>query len=135
MTFATTAQDGAMYDIRNWTVTRLHARYTPEQLGEDLIFEKAPPIVGGRGTPEGVDPVMDTQPRKSTLNNFQARYMILYPYEEFHFCWRPKRGVWTGGQSSGTSRQMESSLKEGEEFNLREVIRSDIPLVSGRDRK
>ena len=102
---------------------------------QDLIFEMAPAIVGGRGTPRGVNPVMDTEPRTSQLNNFQARYMILYPYEEFHFCWRPERGIWTGGQSSGTSRQIESSLKAGEQFNLREVIRSDIPLVSGRARE
>ena len=135
MSFATSARDGALFDIRNWTVTRLHARYTAEEVDEDLIFEMAPAIVGGRGTPRGVNPVMDTEPRTSQLNNFQARYMILYPYEEFHFCWRPERGIWTGGQSSGTSRQIESSLKAGEQFNLREVIRSDIPLVSGRARE
>lgn len=135
LSFATTARDGASVDIRNWTVTRLHARYTADQVDEDLIFEMAPAIVGGRGTPRGVKPVMDTEPRNSQINNFQARYMILYPYEEFHFCWRPERGIWTGGQSSGTSRQQKSTLKEGEQFNLRDVVRSDIPLLSGRARE
>src|SRR5436190_15261925 len=31
-----------------FVLTRLHARYTKDSLGEDLTFPAAPPIVGGR---------------------------------------------------------------------------------------
>lgn len=31
-----------------FVLTRLHARYTKEALGEDLVFRAAPPIHGGR---------------------------------------------------------------------------------------
>jgi len=29
-------------------VTRLHARYTKESLGQDIVFKEAPAIAGGR---------------------------------------------------------------------------------------
>src|SRR5205085_4238254 len=32
----------------DFVVTRLHARYTKEALGEDLVFREATPIAGGR---------------------------------------------------------------------------------------
>ncbi len=35
-----------------WTLTRLHARYTSEPLGEDLVFRTAKPVIGRRGTPD-----------------------------------------------------------------------------------
>ena len=36
------------YMPSGYTVTRLHARYTKEALGEDLVFRAAPAILGGR---------------------------------------------------------------------------------------
>lgn len=122
-------------EITQYTVTRLHARYTASELKEDLVFRKAAPIMGGRGTPQGVNPVMDTSVSKAPVNNFQARYMILHPYEDFHFCWRPSRGVWTGGiNPDAATSAMTSSLKPGQDFDLSEVIKSGGPRPRRRSR-
>jgi MYXO-CTERM domain-containing protein len=76
-------------------LTRLHARYTRETLGEDLVFRQASPIAGGRevmreeqGLEQGAQP--------SSLNNFQARYAIRYPWMGAITCKNPQRGVWGG---------------------------------------
>ncbi len=88
-----------------WTLTRLHARYTEKDLNEDLVFQKAEAIVGGRGTPQGLE-VMKTgaldeqQAAPSSINNFQGRYIMLNPWEGDIKCEKPQRGVWGGNPKS-----------------------------------
>jgi len=37
------------YGLRSsFVLTRLHARYTRDAIGDDLVFKEAPPLVGGR---------------------------------------------------------------------------------------
>jgi hypothetical protein len=76
-----------------YTITRLHARYTKDNLGDDLHFRAAPPIVGGRehiqadGKPEqGAHP--------DSTNNFQGRYVIRHPWTGPVACQNPRRGIW-----------------------------------------
>ena len=81
---------------RGWTLTRLHYRYDKDRGGKDLVFEKAPAISGGRGTPSGLpsEGVSFRQPRRVTRNQFQGRYMILHPWEGELDCKNPRRGRW-----------------------------------------
>ncbi len=82
----------------DYVLTRLHARYGAENLGEDLVFRAGLPIVGGRetGGPESNE-------RGATItsqNNFQARFIIRHPWKGAIKCRNPQRGIW-GGPPSG----------------------------------
>jgi MYXO-CTERM domain-containing protein len=87
-----------------WVLTRLHARYTKDELEEDLVFRKADPIIGGRGTPHGENPKMNEEGAKpGSYNNFQGRYIMLNPWEGEIKCENPRRGVWGGPPGSSKS--------------------------------
>ena len=85
-----------------FTLTRLHARYTKESLGEDLVFRAAPAILGGReirslvdgGSSEGELEHGATPTAGS--NNFQGRYAIRHPWGGPVECKEPHRGRWGG---------------------------------------
>jgi hypothetical protein len=78
-----------------WVLTRLHARYGKESLGEDLVFREAQAIVGGREhMKEGGK--LETTARADGSNNFQARYSIRHPWTGPIECEKPRRGVWGG---------------------------------------
>lgn len=84
-------------DYRGWTVTRLHTRYSRETLGQDLVFEKAPAIRGGRGEPKGKEGEMvDQEPKRANRNNFQARYIVRHFWEGDVDCDDPRWGRWGG---------------------------------------
>jgi MYXO-CTERM domain-containing protein len=80
-----------------FVLTRLHARYDQSSLGEDLIFQAAPAIVGGREFMQ-----QDGQLERGAIeepngyNNFQARYIIRHPWTGPIECENPQRGVWGG---------------------------------------
>jgi len=92
---------------RDFVVTRLHLRYSEESIGEDLFFRAAPPIEGGRGTPDA-EGQMSQGVRGYSLNNFQGRYAILHEWEGELTCENPRHGVWGGPPSmvEGTSAPM-----------------------------
>jgi MYXO-CTERM domain-containing protein len=80
-----------------FVLTRLHARYDRSSLGEDLVFQAAPAIVGGREFMQN-----DGQLERGAVeqpggyNNFQARYIIRHPWEGPIECEDPQRGIWGG---------------------------------------
>jgi MYXO-CTERM domain-containing protein len=80
-----------------FVLTRLHARYDQASLGEDLVFQAAPAILGGR---EFVQ--QDGQLERGAIaaphgmNNFQARYIIRHEWQGPIECAEPQRGVWGG---------------------------------------
>jgi uncharacterized protein (TIGR03382 family) len=78
-----------------FVITRLHARYTRDALGDDLVFRAAPPIVGGREFMQG-DGKLEQGARPDATNNFQARYVIRHPWTGPMACKNPARGVWGG---------------------------------------
>ncbi len=80
----------------DWVLTRLHARYTSESLGEDLVFSAAPPIVGGRQH-------MGQGAESSGVNNFQGRYIVRHHWEGPMACENPIRGRWGGPWEGGGS--------------------------------
>ncbi len=76
-----------------FVLTRLHARYGKDSLGEDLVFREAPAIGGGReGQDQGASP--------ESTNAFQARYAIRHAWGGEITCSNPSRGRW-GGRVEG----------------------------------
>ena len=82
------------------TLTRLHARYDASSLGQDLVFEDADPIVGGREI-EANDGQLEQGAASATINNFQARYIIRHRWEGRVACQVPQFGRWGGWPPSG----------------------------------
>jgi MYXO-CTERM domain-containing protein len=80
-----------------FVLTRLHARYDANSLGEDLVFQAAPAIVGGREFLQ-----QDGQLERGAIeepggyNNFQARYIIRHEWTGPIACENPQRGIWGG---------------------------------------
>jgi hypothetical protein len=81
-----------------FVLTRLHARYGRDALGQDLVFREAPPIEGGRE--DGPTPLKHGA-TQGGINNFQARYVIRHPWAGAINCESPRRGIW-GGPPEGT---------------------------------
>jgi MYXO-CTERM domain-containing protein len=79
-----------------FVLTRLHARYDRSSLGEDLVFEEAPAIAGGREFMSGTDRQLERGAQPSSDNQFQARYIIRHAWTGKIDCDKPVRGVWGG---------------------------------------
>jgi hypothetical protein len=79
-----------------FVLTRLHARYGKESLGEDLVFRAAPPISGGREVRGGPEGALEQGSKPDGINNFQARYAIRHPWAGPVECKEPRRGRWGG---------------------------------------
>ena len=75
-------------------LTRLHARYGKDTLGEDLVFRKVAPIVGGREF--RTDGKLEKGSKTGRQNNFQGRYAIRHPWSGRMTCKKPIRGRWGG---------------------------------------
>ncbi len=89
-----------------WVVTRLHARHDAGEVGEDLVFAKAPPIVGGLEvrTEDGAlarGARIDASPHGR--NAFQGRYIIRHEWQGDANCEDPRFGVWGGPPGGGTA--------------------------------
>ena len=85
-------------------VTRLHARYGRDTLGDDLHFRPATAIVGGRED-MGADGKLPQGAQESSTNNFQARYVIRHKWTGAVACASPHFGDWGGppdGNAPGT---------------------------------
>ncbi len=78
-----------------WVLTRLHARYQPDDIGEDLVFKKADPIMGGREVRDA-DGAIEKGFTTGSTNNFQGRYIIRNEWEGEVKCDEPERGIWGG---------------------------------------
>ncbi len=118
-------------DPYGFVVTRLHARYRKDVLGEDLVFRAAPPISGGREVmSEGGK--LEHGSRPDGVNNFQGRYAIRHPWTGPIACQEPHRGVW-GGPPQGVTAPAGPTAALGLAFaprgqvKLPEVVRQDVP--------
>ncbi|PRP93621.1 DUF2330 domain-containing protein [Enhygromyxa salina] len=98
-----------------FTLTRLHARYDKTSLGEDLIFQEAPAIVGGREFMQE-DGVLErsSRPAEYGEDNFQARYIIRHYWDGPVACANPQFGRWGGPpanhQAEGDGMQVARDL-------------------------
>jgi MYXO-CTERM domain-containing protein len=117
-----------------FVLTRLHARYGAENLGEDLVFRAGPPIVGGR---EGGGPGNNEEGATVTdYNNFQARYIIRHPWTGPIKCRNPQRGIWGGPPGGGqppaiAARDLAFIARDAPLKSYLQVAVDDIPALPG----
>jgi hypothetical protein len=111
-----------------FVVTRLHARYAKETLGDDLHFRPAPAIVGGRETTDGQGHVEQGAHPDST-NNFQARYVIRHAWPGKVACENPRFGNWGGppdGHDPGTVPALDLAFA-ARDADLGALVKSPLP--------
>ncbi|MCA9686409.1 MAG: DUF2330 domain-containing protein, partial [Myxococcales bacterium] len=80
--------DGSWRITGEMVLTRLHARYDKDSLGEDLVFAQAPGLVGGTGMPNQGKLGTPTE-ENEYQNMFQGRYAILHRWDGPVRCLRP----------------------------------------------
>jgi hypothetical protein len=117
----------------NFVLTRLHARYGKDALGEDLVFKTAGPIAGGREQ-QGTDGKLETGSHPDSVNNFQGRYAIRHPWKGPIECANPKRGVWGGpppGQEGGGGLKVAKDLAFAPRgtLQLASIVQHDVPEI------
>jgi hypothetical protein len=122
-----------------FVLTRLHVRYGADALGEDLVFRKAPAIVGGREEVDK-DGKLEHGAKLDEVNNFQARYVVRHPWTGPIACTAPRRGLWGGPpagpadaiglplEGGGTSAKPARDLATAKRgASLASFVRSDVP--------
>ncbi len=118
-----------------YTITRLHARYTKETLGEDLVFKAAPAIVGGREMRVGgADLEHGSQPSPYGMNNFQGRYAVRHPWTGAIACEHPQRSLWGGPPAGASGGQAvparDTAFAPRGAVQLASYLRSAVPELS-----
>jgi hypothetical protein len=119
-----------------FVLTRMHARYTRDNIGEDLVFQAAPPIVGGRGLPDAKGRFTEEGAQPGGANSFQGRYAILYPWTGEVKCANPNRGSWSVPPSglgsthvSTVSRGLGAAAPPRGKIQLASLIKDDLPAL------
>jgi MYXO-CTERM domain-containing protein len=116
-----------------FVLTRLHARYDSSSLGEDLVFEAAPAIVGGREFMQE-----DGQLERGAVeepngwNNFQARYIIRHIWEGPIECADPQRGIWGGPWPSVQNAHSQPAVAQDLAFVPRDARLDDYVTESAK---
>lgn len=113
-----------------YVLTRLHARYTKESLGEDLVFKAAPPIAGGREVrPNGK---LEERSQPASVNNFQGRYIIRHKFKGEVTCDNPRWGRWggpNGAEKPSTSAVKDTASAPRGKVQLASLVAVDIPEI------
>jgi hypothetical protein len=117
----------------SFVLTRLHARYRKDSLGEDLVFRVAPPIGGGREV-RSEGGALETGAIRlpaGSVSNFQGRYAIRHPWKGPIACDKPVRGRW-GGPPSGVAAQKTIAAQNlafapRGKLDLAAMVRHDVP--------
>jgi hypothetical protein len=133
-------------------LTRLHARYAKDSLGEDIVFRPAPAIEGGRewlaspspgpasaGRPANESSGLEKGAKPSSTNNFQARYAIRHPWTGAVTCANPRFGHWGGPPGSRPwdpppppSPVSRVAFAPRGAVKLASVVRDDVPELGLR---
>jgi hypothetical protein len=122
--------------LSGFVITRLHARYDRENLGEDLVFRAAPAIVGGREVP-AANGELEHGATPAPMNNFQGRYAIRHPWGGAVTCKEPKRGKWgrppagvLASEGAGTPKAAKDLAFAPRDAKLATFVRSAIPELA-----
>ncbi len=116
-----------------YVLTRLHMRYTKDELKDDLVFAVADPIVGGREV-HGPKGELEQGSQPAGQNNFQGRYIIRHPWTGPIECQNPNRGVWGGppndpwGQNIPQAAQDTAFAPRGQ-IQLASFVEAPIPEI------
>jgi hypothetical protein len=111
-----------------FVVTRLHARYARDTLGDDLHFRPARAIVGGRES-TGPDGHVEQGARPDSFNNFQARYVIRHKWQGAVACPQPTFGIWGGppdGHDPGVVPALDLAFA-ARNADLSALVKSPLP--------
>jgi hypothetical protein len=129
------SQENAMSGWSGFVLTRLHARYGKNSLGEDLVFRAAPPILGGREFMQEEGKLeTSARPSEGGQNFFQARYAIRHPWAGKISCFSPKRGIWEGPPpgyqgSSGPKVAQDLAFAPRGGITLASLVEHDVPEI------
>ena len=131
---ATLGNDVLGADAWSMTLTRLHARYGKDGVPDDLVFEKARPIVGGREhVVDHETGALEEGAREDRINNFQGRYAIRHPWEGPIECANPRRGRWGGpprGESyAGVKPARDTAFAPRGRVQLARMVAEDVPEI------
>jgi hypothetical protein len=121
----------------DFVLTRLHARYGKKDVPDDLVFKAADPIVGGREHVVGKNNKLEEGAQKSSMNNFQARYIIRHYWTGKIACKNPVRGIWggpTGRQQQiagggGTQAARDLAFVKRGKVSLKKVLKQSVPEI------
>jgi hypothetical protein len=118
--------------IGGFTLTRLHARYTKDALGDDLVFKQAHAITGGREW-RGEGGKLEHGAKQGGINNFQGRYAIRHPWKGEIACKEPRRGIW-GGPPQGvkaaeTKPATNLAFAARGKLDLPSMLRQEVPEI------
>ncbi|MEL6180571.1 MAG: hypothetical protein AAFS10_16545, partial [Myxococcota bacterium] len=122
---------------RGWVLTRLHARYGADDVGEDLVFREAEAIAGGREfiTDDGE---LEEGSVPWEFNNFQGRYAIRHAWDGPVTCDNPQYGRWGGPPGNegdiGNPQSAESPNTTGEDYRgmdaaLEQLVAEPVPEI------
>jgi hypothetical protein len=129
------------YGLRSsFVLTRLHARYTRDAVGDDLVLKEAPPLSGGREVRRGGDGQLETTATIAAdshgTNAFQGRYAIRHPWTGRIACESPVRNVWGGppnGLDNGVAKPATGlAYVNRENVHLASFLRSDISALDAK---
>jgi MYXO-CTERM domain-containing protein len=118
-----------------FVLTRLHARYGKDSLGDDLVFKSASPIVGGREFVQGANGKLEEGSRPDSNNNFQGRYAIRHEWKGEIKCDKPIRGRWGGpwpdvqNASSAPAPAKNLAFAPRGGVQLGALVRQDVPEI------
>ncbi|HUS67000.1 MAG TPA: DUF2330 domain-containing protein [Kofleriaceae bacterium] len=117
-------------------LTRLHARYSKDGISEDLVFQAAEPIMGGREFRNAEGKLEEGATKGGGMNNFQGRYAIRHEWTGPIACQNPVRGRWggppAGSQQVATGPQAATDLAfvPRGKLELAQAVRSDVPEIA-----
>ena len=118
------ASPGA-YGSSDFVLTRLHARYG-KAIKDDLQFKAATPIAGGRehlfagGT-------LEEGAQSSSVNNFQARYIIRHAWTGPITCSNPVRGRWGGPDTTKVQPALDLAFAPRGSVKLPNAVAQNVP--------
>ncbi len=112
-----------------FVMTRLHARYAKDSLGEDLVFRAAAPITGGRELRDDKG-ALEHGSTSASVNNFQGRYAIRHPWTGPIACKNPQRGIWGGPPGGGnpqTKPAVDLAFAPRGKLQLATLVKGSVP--------
>ncbi|MCA9578802.1 MAG: DUF2330 domain-containing protein [Myxococcales bacterium] len=84
---------------RDFVLTRLHYRYGPAGLPDDLVFQRGRPIAGGFESADRARSLR--QPRPAPANEYSVRFIIKHRWTGPIRCRAPRRNQWGGNNGPG----------------------------------
>jgi hypothetical protein len=112
-----------------FVLTRLHTRYVPEGVVDDVTFRPAPPIAGGREV-HAADGEFEKGAHASDANDFRTRYVVRHPWTGNIACTEPHRGTWGGYPGGALPAPMVAhsiGLVGPTKMELGVFLREDLP--------